>query len=75
MGTPRIEPAIGPVNGSNKVFSTSADYWPNSPRVFRNGVLLQADLTDGWVELGAKKVRLKEAPVTGDVVSIYYIAT
>lgn len=74
MGAPKIEAAIGPVNGSNRVFTTSVDYRPNSVEVWRNGVLLEQGMTDGWVALGSKKVRLNQPPKTGDTVSIYYIA-
>jgi hypothetical protein len=77
MSCPKFEKAIGAVNGTNRVFEVSMDYRPGSIQVFLNGLLLRKDLIDGWVELGAKKIRLHEAPKSSgpcpDVVVIYYI--
>lgn len=70
---PIIELAIGPVNGVNKIFSSSGSYVPGSVRVFRNGLLNRKADTDGWVELGSKKVRLNETPKIGDVIKLYYL--
>ena len=74
---PKFETASGSVNGINRVFSVSLDYRPGSIQVFLNGLLLQKDLVDGWVELGNKKIRLHEAPKDSgpnpDIVVIYYI--
>lgn len=70
---PIIELAGGPVNGLNKVFTSSAAYVPGSVRVFRNGLLNRKADTDGWVELGNKKVRLNETPKIGDVIKLYYL--
>lgn len=70
---PVIERAIGAVNGVNRVFSSSADYVPGSVQVFRNGLLGERTLVDGWNELGGRKVRLQEAPRDDDVIQIYYL--
>jgi hypothetical protein len=70
---PKIEPAGGVVNGVNRIFSSTAQYIPGSLRVFLNGLLIRQDLTDGWIELGNKKLRLHEAPKTGDIVQLYYL--
>lgn len=74
MGLPVFETPTEPTNGTNKVFTTQADYVAKSVRVWLNGMLLRKDLTDGWVELGAKKVQMQEAPEAGDVLQIYYVA-
>jgi hypothetical protein len=73
MPDPVFEPAVGPVNGSNKVFEVSADYRPGTTRVWRNGALQRQDLTDGWTELGGKKIEMNEAPVTGDIIQIFFV--
>lgn len=70
---PVIELAGGPVNGVNKIFTSSASYVPGSVRVFRNGLLNRKGDTDGWVELGSKKVRLTETPKIGDIIKLYYL--
>jgi len=70
---PVIEPLAGPVNGSNRVFETTTDYVPDSVRVFRNGLVGVEELTDGWVELRPRKIRMKEAPKVGDVLQAYYL--
>lgn len=65
--------ANGSVDGVNTLFWTSASYVPGSVRAFVNGQLKRQDLDDGWIELGGKKVQLKEAPRTGEVVQFYYL--
>lgn len=52
---------------------TSASYVAGSVRVFRNGLLLEPSLVDGWTELGNKKILLKEAPKDTDIMQAYYI--
>jgi hypothetical protein len=73
MPVPVFETLVGAVNDFNTVFYTAADYVPGSVRVVRNGLLGSAPLTDGWYELGGKKLQLKEAPITGDVMRAYYL--
>jgi hypothetical protein len=67
-----IEVAQGPVNGVNCDFYTSAPYIQGSTEVFLNGQAKRKDWEDGWMEMGARRVRLKQAPQTGDVVEVYY---
>jgi len=74
VGLPVFETPPEPVNGTNKTFTTLADYVSKSVRVWQNGMLQRKDLIDGWVELGFKKVQMKEAPRNGDVIQLYYIA-
>lgn len=71
--SPRIEVPTGIINGSNRVFYTSVAYRPGSVMVFLNGQLKAGLLDDGWYELGTNRVRLKEAPLTDDVLQFYYI--
>ena len=73
MKCPIIESADGIVDGANRVYETSIPYLPGSLRVFLNGFLLRRDLEDGWAELGDKEVRMNEAPLTGDIVQLYYL--
>jgi hypothetical protein len=73
MSFPLIEVPLGLVNGFNRDFEVNTDYVPDSVRFFRNGVLLRRDLDNGWWELGGKRLRLKEIPLTGDVLQVYYL--
>ena len=69
-----IEPAVGIPNGSRTIFETSISYIPGSVKVFINGLVMRADYADGWTELGGRKIQLKEAPQSRDVVQFYYLA-
>jgi hypothetical protein len=68
------ETAQGAVNSSNRTFKTAYRYKAGSLQVWRNGLMGQRELVDGWTELGGQKFRLDEAPVTGDQIQVYYIA-
>ena len=72
MGLPVFETPPETTNGSNKVFTTSADYKKKSVRVWRNGMLNRKEDIDGWIELGNRKVEMKEPPEATDVIQIYY---
>jgi hypothetical protein len=74
VGLPVFETPTEPINGTNTIYTTQAPYVAKSTRVWLNGLLQRKDLIDGWVELGGKKVQMQEAPETGDVLQIYYIA-
>jgi len=73
MKCPKIETLQGSANGVNTIFKTSNSYRPGSVRVFRNGILEEPTLVDGWTELGFKRIQLKEAPEIGDILQAYYI--
>jgi len=73
VGFPVFETPSEVPNGTNKVFTTVGDYVKKSVRVWRNGMLNRKQDIDGWVELGMRKVQMKEAPETGDVIQIYYV--
>lgn len=68
-----IEIGQGPVNGSNTIFSVSADYRAGSVVVLINGQLKVPENDDGLVELGGRLIALKEAPLLGDVVQFFYM--
>jgi hypothetical protein len=68
-----IELLYGVTNGVNLIFKTSMDYAPGSVKVFRNGMLMEAALDDGFVELGSKKIQMKIAPDSGEVLQAYYL--
>ena len=72
MGLPVFETPPEVANGTNKLFTTTADYVKKSVRVWVNGLLNRKSDVDGWVELGLRKVQMKEAPETTDVIQIYY---
>lgn len=63
----------GICNGINTYFETQSQYLAGSVRVFRNGALLEGSLSDGWTELGNKKILMKEPPKATDIMQAYYI--
>jgi len=67
-----IEPATGLVDGFNTLFLSSSMYVPGSVQVWLNGQMKRKDWDDGWTELGSNKILLKEAPIPGDVVQVFY---
>jgi len=73
MKCPKIETLTGIANGTNTLFKTSSSYRPGSVQVFRNGLLGERELVDGWTELGFKRIRMDEPPQAGDVLQAYYI--
>lgn len=73
MTVPFIEPLYGQTNGVNLIYQTSKDYLTGSVQVFRNGLLLEAALVDGFIELGNKKIQMKVAPISGEVLQAYYL--
>ena len=73
MQAPRFETPPEPVDGLNAVFTTSVPYLYKSVRVFRNGLLLRKDLSDGWVEDPPTKVHLLETPRVTDIIRLYYV--
>jgi hypothetical protein len=82
LGIPRIDDAIGAVDGANREFAVPNPYVPGTLVVLLNGRQLDGDLENGWTELdpAAGTFELKEAPVAsqgaaddvGDLVSAYY---
>lgn len=75
LGTPRFEVASGAVDGSNVTFVVGDPYTPDTTAVFLNGVAQIMSFDDGWFETSptAGVVTLKEAPLVGDIVKIFYI--
>lgn len=70
LSTPLKLPAIGVVDGVNKVFETASDYRPGTVVPFLNG---QAQPTMLASEDGGKQFTLTDAPKAGDDVVTYYI--
>jgi len=73
MSFPIIEKLSGVTNGFNMVFKTSRSYIPGSVRVFVNGIVGEGSLSDGWKELGNKRILMNEPPRPTDVMQAYYI--
>jgi hypothetical protein len=77
VSQPRFEVAAGAIDGVNTTFTVSVAYTPSTTAVFLNGKLYRKDWDDGWIEtnpaLGV--VDLKEAPVPGDVIQIFFTDT
>ena len=61
-------------DGNLKLFQTPTDYVAGSVKIFLNGILLEKDLSDGWSELGNRKILMKVAPVPTDTLQAYYIS-
>lgn len=74
MVAPRFETPAGSLNGVNKTFQTSVVYRPGSLRVWRNGMLNEGGLADGWVELSGNQFQMNEAPVFDDILRVYYLS-
>ena len=84
MATPRFEVPSGTIDGVNTTFTTSLPYQAGSLAVFINGLLMRADLLDGWVETAPTTgtFDLKEAPRVGpsgggceDVIKVFFLDT
>jgi hypothetical protein len=82
MPVPHFEVPTGDIDGINTVFYVSVPYLPGSTAVFRNGLLQERSLEDGWYETdpGSGEIALKEAPrgtPTGypDVLQVFFIDT
>jgi hypothetical protein len=75
MANPRIEDAIGVIDGVNKDFTTSLDYTAGTLNVWVNGVLVRQQDDDGWNETGANSFSMKEAPRLGDTLRVFYLDT
>lgn len=73
MRFPVIENLQGIANGVNTIFRTSAPYKTGSVRIFRNGLMGKSPLVDGWVELGGDRLQIKEPPIQGDILQVYYL--
>lgn len=78
MGQLNIESPTGVIDGVNTTFTLSKGYVPGSTAVFLNGLLLQKDLTDGWIETDPANgiIDFKEAPrasgACDDVIQVLY---
>ena len=70
---PLIEVARGPTDGTNRDFYLSSSYSPGSTVVFLNGSALRKDWDNGWIEYGSNHIVMREAPLTGDTVQVYYL--
>lgn len=68
-----IEVTVGVVDGINRIFEVSTDYKTDSVVVFLNGVSKVQQFSDGWVEMGMRRIRLNRPPKSGDVVFAYFI--
>lgn len=81
MPVPRFEVPSGTIDGVNTTFTTSVPYRAGSTAVFVNGILLKADLMDGWAETDPDSgiFDMSEAPVSfgvsPDVVQVFFIDT
>jgi len=77
MAVPTFEVPTGAINGTNTVFITSVAYKAGSTAVFVNGLLRVGSDDDGWVETDSTTgtITLTTAPLTGDIVQVFYLDT
>ena len=77
MPQPHFEVVLGPIDGANTVFTVAHPYAKNTTAVFVNGILYRRDWDNGWYESDPdfRVVTLKEAPLEGDTVQIFYLDT
>lgn len=80
MPTPRFETPSGLINGSNTIFELSVSYSPGTTAVFRNGVLQERSLLDGWHETDPSLgiITMKEPPSNfgwPDVIQVFFLDT
>jgi hypothetical protein len=68
-----IEPAVGVVDGTNRVFETTVVYKRGTLIVYQNGRALRRAWENGWVELPANRFKMKEAPLLGDDLQVQYL--
>ncbi len=78
MPSPRFEVPTGTVDGVNTVFTVSRPYTVGSTAVFRNGLLQQRNLDDGWFETdpNAGIITMKEPPSAygwPDVIQVFFL--
>lgn len=73
MARALLLPAVGVVDGGNRVFEAPADFSPGSLRVGVNSVPSSLDDNDaeGWVELDTRRFEMRVAPQVGDVVFVW----
>lgn len=66
--TPRMEPLAGVIDGSNRLFTSSVPYTPNTTTVFVRGLARVKSDDDGWAEQSPTlgEILLNEAPLLGD---------
>jgi hypothetical protein len=72
MGFPLFKRLDGVTDGLNRVFYTEVPYIIGTVRVFRNGILIEGSLDDGWIEQGGNKILMKEPPSDGDRMQVFY---
>lgn len=70
---PIVETASGAINGANVNFTTSVPYVRGSTVVFLNGFSLARNGSNGWIEVQPNVIRMKEAPLAGDVIQVYFL--
>lgn len=78
MPSPRFEVPSGTVDGSNTIFIVSMPYSSGTTAVFRNGLLQEKSLDDGWFETSPNLgiVTLKIAPSAfgyPDIIQIFFL--
>lgn len=59
-------------DGVNRIFWTSVEYFSGTVSVWKNGVRLVPGWDTGYEELGSRQIQMKEAPLTGDSLSVQY---
>lgn len=66
------EVPTGPIDGVNTVFLLQYPFVPGTVVVFLNGIAEVREFDDGFTEIGPDTIQLKEPPLEGDVVQVFY---
>lgn len=67
----RVETPEGLIDGTNATFRLSRPF-TGEPVVFLNGLAKAKLNADGWTHDGVQVVTLKQAPVVGDSVQVWF---
>jgi len=70
----RYEIAVGTIDGSNRTFTlpSSLTYKPGTIHPVLNGITIHASHTNGLVEVNSTTILMNEAPLTGDVLVLFF---
>ena len=68
-----IEKPIGTVDGVNRSFVVLYPYESGTVKLWKNGILVRAGDDDGFDELGGISIETREAPLTGDKLTVRYL--
>ena len=66
------ETPVGLINGANAFFESEFPYFPESLKVYVNGIRISEGVTEDYIITGNTTFTLNESPVIGDIILIDY---